>query len=104
MAGLTDVLQEDLFGDEDGESGEGESGDGGLSDEGGQAAAEAAPATVEPEQVRTWSPGHDVVHDQHGPGWVWGSGLGRVTVRFETAETGPGPVRTFAVDDPALHR
>ena len=27
---------------------------------------------------------------------------GRVTVRFDTAETGPGPVRTFAVDDPQL--
>jgi DNA polymerase-4 len=25
-----------------------------------------------------------------------------VTVRFETAETEPGPVRTFSVDDPAL--
>jgi DNA polymerase-4 len=39
-----------------------------------------------------------------GPGWVWGSGLGRVTVRFETAETGPGPVRTFGSDDPDLRR
>jgi len=25
-------------------------------------------------------------------------------VRFETAETGPGPVRTFAADDPDLQR
>jgi DNA polymerase IV len=33
---------------------------------------------------------------------VWGSGLGRVTVRFETAETGPGPVQTFPDDDPSL--
>jgi DNA polymerase-4 len=49
-----------------------------------------------------WLPGADVVHDDYGPGWVWGSGLGRVTVRFETAETGPGPVRTFVLDDPAL--
>jgi hypothetical protein len=24
-------------------------------------------------------------------------------VRFETADTPPGPVRTFALDDPALH-
>lgn len=48
-------------------------------------------------------PGVDVVHDEHGPGWVWGAGLGRVTVRFETAATGPGPVRTFTQDDPALH-
>nr|NLI49571.1 DNA polymerase IV [Propionibacterium sp.] len=46
--------------------------------------------------------GADVVHADLGPGWVWGSGLGRVTVRFETRDTPPGPVRTFAVDDPAL--
>ncbi|MDN5727859.1 MAG: DNA polymerase IV, partial [Propionibacteriales bacterium] len=49
-----------------------------------------------------WSPGADVLHVVHGPGWVWGSGLGRVTVRFETAETGVGPVRTFSLDDPDL--
>ena len=49
-----------------------------------------------------WSPGNDVVHSQYGPGWVWGSGHGVVTVRFETATSGPGPVRSFAVDDPDL--
>ncbi|AQP44985.1 DNA polymerase IV [Tessaracoccus flavus] len=49
-----------------------------------------------------YHPGADVEHDVHGRGWVWGSGLGRVTVRFETRDTGPGPIRTFAVDDPAL--
>lgn len=57
------------------------------------------------EQVhvpRRWVPGMDVVHAAHGPGWVWGSGRGRVTVRFETAETGPGPVSTFTDDDPDL--
>ena len=47
-------------------------------------------------------PGMDVTHVDHGQGWVWGSGVGRVTVRFETAETGPGPVRTFRADDPGL--
>ncbi|NIK59728.1 DNA polymerase IV [Kribbella shirazensis] len=47
-------------------------------------------------------PGQDVEHPDHGRGWVWGSGRGRVTVRFETADTPPGPVRTFSVDDPAL--
>ena len=47
-------------------------------------------------------PGQDVVHTEHGRGWVWGSGRGRVTVRFETAETPPGPVRTFALTDPEL--
>jgi DNA polymerase-4 len=46
--------------------------------------------------------GQDVHHPEHGLGWVWGSGRGRVTVRFETAETPPGPVRTFAIDDPLL--
>ena len=52
--------------------------------------------------ARAWLPGADVVHADYGPGWVWGSGLGRVTVRFETAHTSPGPVRTFAGDDPDL--
>ena len=51
-----------------------------------------------------WLPGADVEHTEHGRGWVWGAGLGRVTVRFETWQTGPGPVRTFAEDDPALSR
>lgn len=50
-----------------------------------------------------WPAGADVHHDAFGPGWVWGSGLGRVTVRFETAATGVGPVRTIAADDPQLH-
>ena len=54
------------------------------------------------QRARRWSPGQDVEHAEHGPGWVWGSGVGRVTVRFETAETGPGPVRTFLADDPGL--
>ena len=49
-----------------------------------------------------WAPGMDVVHEELGRGWVWGSGRGVVTVRFETATTPPGPVRSYAVDDPAL--
>ncbi|WP_246612863.1 DNA polymerase IV [Paractinoplanes bogorensis] len=49
-----------------------------------------------------WRPGQDVRHEIHGAGWVWGSGRGRVTVRFEGPNTPPGPVRTFPVDDPAL--
>jgi DNA polymerase-4 len=44
----------------------------------------------------------DVEHDEMGRGWVWGSGRGIVTVRFETAETEPGPVRSYPADDPAL--
>jgi DNA polymerase IV len=49
-----------------------------------------------------WRPGQDVVHAEHGAGWVWGSGRSVVTVRFEGPETGPGPVRSFPVDDPDL--
>jgi DNA polymerase-4 len=44
----------------------------------------------------------DVHHTEHGDGWVWGSGLGRVTVRFETRDTPPGPVLTLSADDPGL--
>ncbi|GAA4250289.1 DNA polymerase IV [Dactylosporangium darangshiense] len=71
-------------------------------------AAEAPeePDTPEPEPVEErpgWRTGADVRHDEHGAGWVWGSGLGRVTIRFEGPDTGPGPVRTFAADDPCLH-
>jgi DNA polymerase-4 len=49
-----------------------------------------------------WWPGQDVRHEELGAGWVWGRGLGRVTVRFEGPLTAPGPVRTLAADDPAL--
>ena len=85
VSGLADWIQEDLFA-------------------GDQAAADQ-PAELEelPSALRTiWAPGMDVVHDEMGRGWVWGSGRGVVTVRFETAGTQPGPVRSYAVDDPAL--
>ena len=59
--------------------------------------------SIRPRWRPGFLPGVDVVHDAHGAGWVWGSGLGRVTVRFETAATGPGRVRTLREDDPALH-
>jgi DNA polymerase-4 len=51
---------------------------------------------------RRWWPGQDVRHEELGQGWVWGRGLGRVTVRFEGPLTAPGPVRTLAADDPLL--
>jgi DNA polymerase-4 len=51
-----------------------------------------------------WTPGEDVEHDEMGRGWVWGSGRGLVTVRFETRHTPIGPVRTLPADDPALHK
>ena len=46
----------------------------------------ADPTSRSPSPPRpAWSPGMDVVHDEMGRGWVWGSGRGVVTVRFETA-------------------
>jgi DNA polymerase-4 len=60
------------------------------------------PVATGPTESRWW-PGQDVTHDELGAGWVWGRGLGRVTVRFEGPTTVPGPVRTLAADDPALH-
>jgi DNA polymerase-4 len=90
VSGLADWIQEDLFAEYDDE---GEQPDPGTLDD-------AAIDRV--TRGRRWAPGMDVLHAQHGPGWVWGSGIGRVTVRFETAETGPGPVKTFRMDDPDL--
>ncbi|RST11968.1 DNA polymerase IV, partial [Streptomyces sp. WAC05374] len=49
-----------------------------------------------------WMAGQDVRHAEHGAGWVQGSGLGRVTVRFEEPGSPPGRVRTFRADDPDL--
>ncbi|MFG3281232.1 DNA polymerase IV [Streptomyces sp. NPDC048111] len=72
---------------------------------GGARPAEGA-AQSEPEQdaaQRRWLAGHDVRHAEYGPGWVQGSGVGRVTVRFETPTSAvPGRVRTFRLDDPGL--
>ncbi len=123
VAGLTDVLQEGLFdavadpsvvaefADDVGDDladGLGEAPDdrtaavaadrsvGAASDLLGGPAAGA-------RQRAGWPPGADVTHETYGSGWVWGSGVGRVTVRFETRDTPPGPVRTFSAEDPALH-
>ncbi|HYO40147.1 MAG TPA: DNA polymerase IV [Nocardioidaceae bacterium] len=94
VSGLADWIQEDLFEEYDDRAT-----DSATSGEPTEPVA-ADPAPRAPR----WPPGMDVVHVQHGAGWVWGSGVGRVTVRFETAETGPGPVRTFSADDPELTR
>ena len=87
VSGLADWIQEDLFADVE---------------EVPDADPLPAEAVAAVTRARKWAPGADVVHAEHGAGWVWGSGVGRVTVRFETAETGPGPVRTFRTDDPDL--
>lgn len=93
VAGLADFTQEDLFAQSAGSR---------PADEDAPASLPALPPPV-PERVNRWLPGQDVTHEEYGAGWVQGSGVGRVTVRFEVpSDTGPGQVRTFAVDDPAL--
>lgn len=103
VTGLADYTQEDLFAQAASEA---------------AAAAEAAAAELHqaeaegegPDEVpeaaearpRRWLPGLDVRHAEYGAGWIQGSGVGRVTVRFEQPWSAPGRVRTFAVDDPAL--
>jgi len=84
VSGLADWVQDDLF----------------ATDEDDDLDEEVVEETV--ARPTRWYPGMDVHHDEHGDGWVWGSGLGRVTVRFETRWTPPGPVHTFLADDPAL--
>lgn len=61
------------------------------------------PAVPTSRRPGRWLPGQDVRHDERGRGWVWGSGAGVVTVRFESRHTGTGPVASFGRDDPALH-
>lgn len=93
VSGLADWIQEDLFADlERAERAEQESADDQVAE---------VPAELLSRRT-TWSPGSDVEHDDWGRGWVWGAGRGVVTVRFETAETPAGPVRSFAIDDPHL--
>ncbi|MFE4305245.1 DNA polymerase IV [Streptomyces sp. NPDC056891] len=125
VSGLADYTQEDLFAQAEAEAeAEGAaasaaaaaaasasvsgSGSASVVGAGGDAAATGASvvASVEPEVPepveRHWAPGHDVRHAVYGAGWVQGSGVGRVTVRFEEPGSEPGRVRTFAVDDPEL--
>jgi DNA polymerase-4 len=92
VSGLADYTQEDLFAQAAGEREV-------------EPAQEAAPEAVEEEPEpaeRHWRPGQDVRHAVYGHGWVQGSGLGRVTVRFETPGSEPGRVRTFRVDEGEL--
>ncbi|WP_344053561.1 DNA polymerase IV [Streptomyces thermoalcalitolerans] len=92
VSGLADYTQEDLFA----QAASAEAGNPAEEAEQEPAADRAAPAE------RRWLAGHDVRHAEYGHGWVQGSGLGRVTVRFETPGSPPGRVRTFFVDDPDL--
>lgn len=94
VSGLADYTQEDLFAQAAGELAALE-----PLEEAEREAVEEPEASAE----RHWTAGHDVRHADFGHGWVQGSGLGRVTVRFETPDSEqPGRVRTFRTDDAAL--
>ncbi len=101
VSGLADWVQEELFGSQDDDANDEITGESDTSPE-PDPTRPAVPPPADP--TGGFRPGMDLVHDEHGRGWVWGAGKGVVTVRFETAETPPGPVRSFAVDDPALAR
>ena len=77
-------------------------GEGGVDGEGGGTSAIPAIGAWRGATDVRWPTGADVAHPEYGHGWVQGSGRGRVSVRFETATTGPGRMRTFAEDDPEL--
>lgn len=91
VSGLADWVQEDLFAEV-----------GGVPEEPAEPLP-AIPASVL-DRRGSYPPGVDVVHTRFGRGWVWGSGRRVVTVRFETADTPPGPVRSFDLADPELSR
>ncbi|WP_369245100.1 DNA polymerase IV [Streptomyces sp. R41] len=98
VSGLADYTQEDLFAQAQAAAGEQVV----LEHSAEETPQESAEEHVPPAE-RRWPAGHDVRHAEYGHGWVQGSGLGRVTVRFETPySAGPGRVRTFRTDDPQL--
>lgn len=111
VSGLADYTQEDLFaqaaeaaaGTAGVAAGPGAEPAEGRSVPDGNAVQRAPHADAErPDVHRRWLPGSDVLHAAYGPGWIQGSGVGRVTVRFEQPGSEPGRVRTFPVDDPDL--
>ena len=112
VSGLADFTQEDLFAQAQREAEEAEAAEAAAEDGTGDDGPEPdaayggpdAPRAFHPgaAPARRWMPGQDVAHPEYGPGWVQGSGVGRVTVRFEVPGTVPGRVRTLAVDDPEL--
>lgn len=87
FSGLSDVLQESLFPELD------------------QQEFEVLTDVPHPEvaaEPAGWRVGDDVTHPGYGHGWVQGAGHGVVSVRFETRGSGPGPMRTFAIETAEL--
>ena len=87
FSGLSDVLQESLFPE---------------LDQQGMAVLTDAPTAEAAAEPAGWRVGDDVAHPGYGHGWVQGAGHGVVSVRFETRTSGPGPMRTFAIETAEL--
>ncbi len=111
VSGLADWIQSDLWGDEcsaeqgdkdhlgtdpHGRLGPPSAGTRGIDHSGATVGAGTT------DRGPQWLPGADVTHSDHGRGWVWGSGRGRVTVRFEYRGSPLGQIRTFNACDPEL--
>jgi DNA polymerase-4 len=92
FSGLSDVLQESLFPDLD--SPDLDNPDLDNRDLHTSDSTVSAPTG----EVSDWRIGDDVTHPVFGHGWVQGAGHGVVSVRFETRASGPGVMRTFAID------
>lgn len=88
FSGLSDVRQESLFPD--------------LEQREAEFSDTHVPVPEPPSDAGGWRIGDDVTHPEFGHGWVQGAGHGVVSVRFETRGSGPGTMRTFAVDSPGL--
>ncbi|MEX0579919.1 MAG: DNA polymerase IV [Mycobacterium sp.] len=86
FSGLSDVFQESLFPEL--EHHDVESTDSALPEPAGESSR--------------WRIGDDLTHPEFGHGWVQGAGHGVVSVRFETRGSGPGVMRTFAIDTAEL--
>ncbi|WP_328908947.1 DNA polymerase IV [Streptomyces sp. NBC_00234] len=106
VTGLADFTQEDLFAQAadvlSAASGSEAATGTGADEEPAEDPGDVAEETPEQLAARRWPAGHDVQHGTYGHGWVQGSGVGRVTVRFEEPGDAPGRVRTFRIDDPEL--
>ena len=92
FSGLSDVRQESLFPELDQQE---------LDQQKSQVLTDA-PMPEPAVESAGWQVGDDVSHPGYGHGWVQGAGHGVVSVRFETRASGPGVMRTFAIDTAEL--
>lgn len=118
-SGLDDVRQDSLFPELDtvpeldavpdqGAEGTASDADGASGGTDGEGTDRSTPQSVQiprgPAAPDEFPTGTDVMHLEHGHGWVQGGGHGFVTVRFETRSTGRGRTRNFRLPEPLLER